>query len=77
MSEYAEMSGAPTTPPIARSSAAERMRLHPLSGRLSIALHGQDALCRSGCGISYHSRVMTKHFCETDFMARPRPASAP
>ena len=28
MSEHAEMSGTPTTPPIARSAAAERMRLH-------------------------------------------------
>jgi hypothetical protein len=28
MSEHAEMSGAPTTPPIARSAAAERMRAH-------------------------------------------------
>ena len=28
MSEHSEMSGAPTTRPIARSSAAARMRLH-------------------------------------------------
>ena len=28
MSEHAEMSGAPTTPPVARSAAAERVRLH-------------------------------------------------
>jgi hypothetical protein len=27
--------------------------------------------------ISYHSRMMKKHFCERDFIVRPRPASAP
>ena len=54
MSEHAETSGAPTTPPIARSAAAERMRTPSTTQRglrcLTIVLRVTDidALIRRG-----------------------------